>query len=98
MTIRITAVRMVENPSHQHIGELKWANISTGATGANTRGAIISWLDADSDNRAQVGTGPGAARVYVARPASGESWLQTYADGQWTNNLLSLPRYERRVA
>ena len=31
------------------------------------------------------------AYIGVARPANGGSpWLQTYADGKWTDNLLSL--------
>jgi hypothetical protein len=34
--------------------------------------------------------------VRVVAPASGSKYVQTYADGIWTENLLSLPR--RRTA
>jgi hypothetical protein len=41
-------------------------------------------LDSNSSRRAYIG---------VVRPRDGRSpWLQTYADGVWTDNLLSLPQ------
>lgn len=48
---------------------------------------------ASTTNVSWVGTGANAVRVHVVRPAVGEAYIQTVADGQRANNLLSLPRY-----
>ena len=31
--------------------------------------------------------------VLVVRPSGGTPYLRTYANGTWTDNLLSLPRF-----
>jgi ribosomal protein S8E len=93
MAIRITHIHLVGGTAHQHINNLKWVNVTTAKTGESTRAAIVDWLEKDTNNRAQVGTGTDAVRVHVVRPSSGVPYLQTYADGKWTNNLLALPRY-----
>lgn len=92
MAIRITHIRLSGGTSHEHIVHLWWTNPSTGATGDNTRSAIVSWIE-DENGKAYVEDGSGnRADVGVVTPQVGAKYLRTYADGKWTNNLLSLPR------
>ena len=93
MSIRITAVHLVGGVTHQHIAEVKWDTLETSGSGQSPRANIVAWLDTSTTNVAWVGTGANAVRVHVVRPAVGEAYIQTVADGQWANNLLSLPRY-----
>lgn len=44
-----------------------------------------------------VGDGHERVDVQVGRSSTGHEYIQTVADGRWTNNLLVLP-HERRVA
>lgn len=92
MTIRITAIRLSGGTQHEHIVRLWWTNPATGKTGENTRSEIVSWIET-SDGKAYVDDGAGhRANVSVVKPKVGASYLRTYADGLWTNNLLALPR------
>lgn len=92
MAIRITHIRLSGGTNHEHIVHLWWTNSSTGQTGDNTRGAIVSWIE-DESGEAYVEDAAGhRADVGVVKPQFGAKYLRTYADGQWTNNLLSLPR------
>ncbi|MBC7596797.1 MAG: DUF3892 domain-containing protein [Kineosporiaceae bacterium] len=93
MSIRITAVHLVGGVTHQHIEEVKWDTVETSGSGQSSRASIVTWLDTSTTNVAWVGAGANAVRVHVVRPAVGEPYIQTVADGQWANNLLSLARY-----
>ena len=90
--IRITAVRMSGGTTHEHIAELQWVNPADGDSGKNSRASIVEWLEGDKANVATVGSQSEAVHVGVYRQGA-RAWLQTYADGKWDNNLLSLPRF-----
>jgi hypothetical protein len=91
--IEITAIKLQGSPSHQHISSLQWRNIQTGATGQSTRQAIIEWLEESKANQAVVVSNGMRVYVGVGRPQNGPKYLRTHADGEWTNNLLALPRF-----
>lgn len=92
MTIRITAVRLSGGQGHEHITRLWWTDPASGKTGDNSRAQIVTWIDEDN-GKAYVDDSRGnRADVLVVTPRYGDKYLRTYADGQWTDNLLALPR------
>lgn len=92
MAIRITHIRLSGGTNHEHIVHLWWTNPSTGKTGDNTRSEIVSWIEDDNGKAYVVDAAGHRADVGVVKPQVGAKYLRTHADGQWTNNLLSLPR------
>ena len=92
MSIQITAVRLAGGVTHQHIVRLWWTDPADGDTGDNTRAEIVAWIE-QRNGKAFVEDAAGhRVEVGVVTPSSGVKYLRTYADGFWTNNLLSLPR------
>lgn len=55
-----------------------------------TRKEVIASIDAKSNTFYVQGPGSGRANIGVMREAGKLPYLRTYADGKWTNNLLSL--------
>jgi|PersoiStandDraft_1058852.scaffolds.fasta_scaffold79957_2 Protein of unknown function (DUF3892) len=93
MSIRITQIHLSESVrEHEHITDVKWANRETGVEGQSARAAIVEWIDVKR-GEAFVGTGGTQVRVGTIHPTSSEPYLRTYADGSWTNNLLSLDEF-----
>jgi hypothetical protein len=93
MAVRITHIRLsswAEN--HEHIIDVRWLNESDGNTGSNSKDSMVEWIDVQKGT-AYVGTGPSRAYVGVIRPEGKAPYLRSYADKQWNNNLLSLPRF-----
>lgn len=89
--IRFTGRHMSGGNGNEHVAALKWVNPATGETGGNdVRPTLIDWVRANP-NQAFVEDSSGRAYVGVvdARPP----YLRTFADGRWTDNLLSLPTY-----
>lgn len=85
--IYITAVRST-TPSR--ITDVKWLNGDNGRTGQSSTGAMIEWLN-KPNTRAQVGgeDAPSWVGVVNADPP----YLRTFADKEWNDNLLALPRF-----
>lgn len=88
MATYITAVRMSPTTSndHQHISEVRYEQPGTNST-CETQ-AMVDFIR--KGNAVSVHGSPDAqvGVVNVSPP-----YLRTYADGDWTNNLLSLPRF-----
>ncbi|MEX5277928.1 DUF3892 domain-containing protein [Kocuria sp. CPCC 205261] len=92
MSIEITHIRLSGMyEGHEYITHYKWRSDS-GDVGSSDKSTMVDWIDVKK-GMAYVGSGAQRARVGVVRPAQGLPYLRTYADGQWTNNLLSLPRF-----
>ena len=89
MAIYITARHMAGGSKHEHIAEVKWENRSDGTTNQNSRSEMVKWIDDGGDARVAKGTTYVGVRVVNAIP----KYIQTYADGVWTDNLLALPEY-----
>jgi hypothetical protein len=91
--IEITAIHQEGGKEHQHIASVQWRNTATSATGQSTRQAIVDWLNESKANQAVVADASTWVYVGVIQPTSGEPYIQTHADGQWSDNLLALPRF-----
>lgn len=92
MSVEITHIRLSGGNGHEHIVSYKWRNLSDGNSGSTDKPTMVAWVD-DPANRAFVGSGASRSEVSVVRPQSAQPYLRTYADGQWNNNLLSLPHF-----
>ncbi|WP_019072977.1 DUF3892 domain-containing protein [Streptomyces hokutonensis] len=92
MAIQITAVHLTAGRTHQHIDRLWWSDQAEGSSGDNSRAEIVAWIE-NRNGQAYTDDGHGnRADVAVRKPAQGPKYLQTHADGVWTDNLLALPR------
>lgn len=88
MTTYITHIRLSPPTSndHAHITEVKW--LQGAEAGSTTRQGMVDFIN--QGNAVYVQGNPDA-RVGVVNASP--PYLRTYADDQWTNNLLSLPRF-----
>jgi hypothetical protein len=75
---------------HEHITHVWWTE--TGQSGSTpwTTEQMVRWIE--SGGSAYVSNGTKAAPIRVRTSDAGRKYLQTLADGIWSNNLLSLPR------
>lgn len=92
VSIEVTHVRLSGGNGHEHIVSYQWRNPSDGKSGVSDKPTMVTWVD-KPENHAYVGSGAGRSEVGVVRPQNGQPYLRTYADGQWNNNLLPLPRF-----
>lgn len=94
MAIRITCINKSggrHDDPHHAISHVAWKNEETGATGRNSRVEIYDWIK-DKNGTAYVRDARGnQVNVRTRQHANGTKFLQTYADGIWTDNLLALP-------
>jgi hypothetical protein len=91
MSRNITAIRQSGGDKHQHIVHLWWSERESGTPGNGPRAELVSYIE--HGGRAYVDDGRGhIAAVGVVTPTSGPKYVQTHADGVWTDNLLALPR------
>jgi hypothetical protein len=89
--IYIVEVHMSAGGSgHAHIADVRWRNPSTGATDESSRAQIVTWIEEGGEARVRDGAGDDVrvGIIDVTPP-----YIRTYADGVWTDNLLSLTRY-----
>jgi hypothetical protein len=87
---QITAVHMVGGVRHEHIAELQWVSTEGAGTFRTSRADMVVWLR-QPGNQAFVQAG--GTRVGVRVVNANPPYVQTYADGTPTDNLLRLPRY-----
>ena len=93
--IEITAIKMGgSQQDHEHIAAVKWRNTSTLAIGQSTTQAIIDWLGESQANQAVVAQDGTWVYVGVETVNGKAPYIRTHADGQWRDNLLTLPRFE----
>ncbi len=90
--IQVTAVHMVGGYEHQHIVKMRWRNTTTAVTGEVTRAEMVTYVR-DKPNTAYCSDANGQNAAYLQVVNATPSYVRTFADGKWSNNLLSLPRY-----
>ncbi len=78
------------NNPHEAISHYGWLNESTGKSGKETRPDMVAWVE--KGNTAYVKDNNGnTAKCGVRTSKNGIKFLQTYSDGYYNDNLLSLP-------
>lgn len=93
--IEIIERHMVGGQLHEHIAEVKYED-TDGKTKRMSREAAVAWLDKSDAHTAIVRSRTDASDyVYVGavHPKHSDAYIRTYANGKWTDNLLSLPEY-----
>lgn len=94
MSIRITCISKDNgnhaNP-HEAITALGWVNEQTGQTGITSRLDMYDWIKNKGGVAFVRDRSGNTVRVETAISPSGTKYVRTYADGIWTDNLLSLP-------
>lgn len=91
MSVAITHIRLSGGRGHEHIVRFKWTS-SDNSVGESDKPTMVDFIDNKSGS-AFVGSGSSRVKVHTVHPAHGAPYLQTAADGSWTNNLLSLPYF-----
>lgn len=92
MAIEVTAIHLEGGAQHEHIASVRWRQDGTGDTGQSSRAEMVGFIETKKGT-VYVSDGASRATVGVVVPSHGAKYLRTYADGNWTNNLLSLPKY-----
>ena len=83
--VQITCIRKKDRQSsHEHITHLGNSH------GTWARGDVINWIDSGTNTFFTM-VGGRRADIRVVRETGKAPYLRTYADGAWSNNLLSLP-------
>jgi len=73
------------------VESLSWVNEQTGETGMTSRLTMYDFVT-NQNGQAYVADSLGnKAYIGGAISAAGNKYVRTHADGEWTNNLLSLP-------
>jgi hypothetical protein len=94
MSVRVTGIRKDsgnhQNP-HEGITDYQWVNEHTRATGISSRLEMILFFERDRGEAYVKDYLGNIAYIGVQTSAWGTKYLRTYANGKWSDNLLSLP-------
>jgi hypothetical protein len=94
MSVRITCINKsggYHQDPHHAISDLGWIEDGTGKTGKSTRLQIYNWLKNDNGVAYVQDWRGNKAYLYPRENAHGTQFVQTQADGVWTDNMLALP-------
>ncbi|ADI31076.1 DUF3892 domain-containing protein [Methylotenera versatilis] len=87
---KITCINKPLSGSHEHITHVGNPEVGWIWTVAD----VVKSIDANQNTFYVLDPSTGKrANVGVIRPSNHAPYLRTYADGNWSDNLLSLPRY-----
>ena len=87
--IFITAIHLSGGFEHPHIDRVMWLAAQEGTSGVASRQGIVDLIRQGHQLRVAGGHGPAVVGVVEGEDA----YLRTYSDDEWTDNLLSLPRF-----
>lgn len=94
MAVRIIGIRKDNgnhNNPHEGITDYQWTNEQTRATGISSRPQMIHFFESQGGQAYVKDYIGNVAYIGVQVSAWGTKYLRTYADGKWSDNLLSLP-------
>ena len=86
----IVAVHMIGGTGHEHIEAVRWKNQADITSGNSTREQVVTWI---RDGKGEARVSDGRTEINVGVVNTTPPHIRTYADGKWSDNLLSLPRY-----
>lgn len=75
--------------SHEAVRYYGWVNENNNISDKYSREKMVKWVE--EGNKAYVRNGLRKVYCYVRTSINGTKFLQTYADGTYTDNLLNLP-------
>ena len=93
MAIKITQIKLSGGHGHEHITHLWYVDQVNQKPGDDSRAGIVAWIENDGGKAFVLDNYGNRADVYVRTPTYGAKYLQTRADGVWTDNLLALPKH-----
>lgn len=64
-----TAVHMSGGENHEHIASVRWRNPTDSATGENSRGQMVDWINEGGDARVSDGWSEARVGVVDASPS-----------------------------
>lgn len=77
---------------HEHIEYLWWTSDQGGGNGCYTRDQMVAYVKHNGNASVYSRDQNGGKSAWVHANNNGRvEYVQTFADGRWTNNLLSLP-------
>jgi hypothetical protein len=92
MALQITGIRKPDpDDPHEAISHYRWHDNSDNTNGIDEREALIKWMKANKVD-AYVADGTDKVWCEIRENRYSTKYLQTYADGKWTDNLLALPQ------
>jgi len=92
MSVKITQIHLsADGTDHEHITDLTWVCNQDGSTESGSRAALVAWIGNKGD--AFVETPNGRVRVGIVEPVGLQPYLRTFANDEWTDALLTLPRF-----
>jgi len=92
MEVRIIGIKKAGGDHydpHEAVSYYQWLNEQSSESNLASRVDMVSWVE--QGNRAYVRDNRGIVDCRVRTSQNGTKFLQTYADGRWTDNLLNLP-------
>jgi len=93
MSVKITCIKKDngnhDNP-HEAIEKLGWLDESTGKSGICTRLEMVEFIEKDKGIAYVVDRFGNKAYLYVRVSVKNNKFVQTIADGKYSNNLLAL--------
>lgn len=91
--IQINGIRGGSLQNHSAISHYRWIRPNSSQSTIDTRQDVVQWMDnGRGANKAFVLDRNGNKAYCGVRQVGTTRFLQTYADGVWTDNLLSLPQ------
>lgn len=89
--VRITCITLSStNKQHEHITHVGSPQFTP--EGAKwTVAQVVSAIESKKHTFYVTDVNTNRANIGVVTPTNGPKYLRTYADGEWNNNLLSLP-------
>ena len=94
MAIRITCINKsggFHADPHHSITNLGWIQDGTGKSGSSSREEVYRWLKTEGGQAYVLDRRGNRANVLPRENPNGTRFVQTVADGVWSDNLLSLP-------
>ena len=88
----ITAIRSGTTAGHEGITHVRWLDSSTERAKTYTTASVAKWLEQSGSNVVKV-AGEDSSSFVAVRERNGHKYLQTHANKQWNDNLLSLPLF-----
>ena len=91
MAFQITGIRKPGGASNTHaaISYYRWQDDLSDKSDITERLTVVSWVEGGTG--AYVTDGTNKVWCRVRQNEYGTKYLQTVADGKWTDNLLALP-------